>query len=877
VKAIVGHENMDFDCLGSMVAASKLHPDAEIFLQPTAEGSVLEYLNLYREHFDFRRLKNFQSDEVETLILVETGSRERLGPYAGAVDGAREIILYDHHGAPDADFSISQSHIGDSGALITLMIQKLQDRNLTPTDVEATLYLLALHQETGSLQFGSTDANDYATGQYLMENGANLDLVQEYTHRPLTAEQIDLLNDLLDHSQNFMINEIPVTFARAERDQYIPEIALLAHKLQDAENANFLAVIVGLEERVQIVLRTRYDHLDAGSIARKLGGNGHPRAASVAIKNESIDQAEDRLIQCLNEELFARLTARDLMSSPVHSVRPDLSVQDAHELMLRLGHHGLPITNEDDDLIGIITRTDVDKAINHDLTHAPVKGFMSPEVVTVEPEAGLDRLHTMLTNEQIGRLPVVEDGRLVGIVTRTDLIRTLHDREGGFQSSKNKPKTAQSVPATNVTSDLENSFDEEWMNRIREWGRVAEGLDDTLYLVGGCVRDVLLGRPLKDVDFLLEEDAIAFVQAISEQGNYDVSTHDEFRTAVLTLPNGRTIDFATARSEYYSHPSALPDVEVKYASIVQDLRRRDFTINAMAIRLTPEDFGELVDLYGGYRDLRNGVIRILYAMSFVDDPTRLFRALRFSERLGFDLEQRTYSQFEKAVEEADFDEVSGERLRAELERIFREENTCSILRALAEHQILTQIHSDIQLEDDLEEWISETGSWLDNYPVKNSDVIYYCFLFASLSKQAVEAVIDRLNFARREATILRMNSEFYRHRSTFEEAESPSDIYRACEALDSHELLIARAVMEDSTVTEAVRRYLEELVDSEPIVDGECLKNWGVEPGPRMGEVLEELFDYQLDNGISSREPLKRYFNDTLRSKYGLENNSVKG
>lgn len=871
MDAIVGHENMDFDCLASMVAASRLHPEAEIFLQPTSEGPVRDYLNLYREHFDFRRFKDFDPASLETLIVVEANNRDRLGPYAEGLDVADRVVLYDHHEPDEESFVVDESHLDESGALVTSMVEYLRDRNECFDEEEATLYLLALHQETGSFQFGSTTSRDYGMGQYLMEEGANLDVVQKYTHRPLSAVQINLFNDLLEKSRGFLINEVPVTLAVARRDEYIPEIALLTHKLQDTENADFIAVVVGLEDRVQLVLRNRHDHLDVGAIARRLGGGGHPRAASASFKERTIEQVEEELLKVLNQTLSARRTARDIMSTPVHSIRPEKTVHEASDLMIRLGYHGLPITDEDENLSGIVTRTDIDKAMNHDLGHAPVKGIMSPDVVTVEPEAGLERLRNILTNEQIGRLPVVEEGRLVGIVTRTDLIKALHREEDVHEFETDDVTSSSFRHAPDVTGQLEDAVTDDWLERFRRWGRHASEIGDTLYLVGGCVRDVLIGGDVQDVDFLLEDNAIEFARSLFEDSRAELAAHEKFQTVVVTLPNGEKVDFATARSEYYTHPSALPEVDVEHASVVQDLRRRDFTINAMAINLTAESFGTLIDLYGGYRDLRNGIIRILYAMSFVDDPTRIFRAVRFARRLDFDLEERTRQQLESAVDEAVFDDVSGERLRYELELIFREDDTYPILSELESLDVLAHIHESLELSSRLRSWLEEAHELIDCHEPADPELVYYCLLFESLDKEGARDVGERLNFPRDYRNVLTTNARFETVRNQLKTARKPSEIFRICEKVERYELLLARRVMDGGNIAQKIEDFLTKWSEVDPLVDGDRLADWGMEPGPKMGELLRDMFDYQLDHEVESARTLREQFRDRLPSPDGTE------
>ncbi|MFB6345487.1 MAG: bifunctional oligoribonuclease/PAP phosphatase NrnA, partial [bacterium] len=271
MKIIVGHQNLDFDCVSSMVAVQKLHTDATIFLQATAEGNVLEYLNLYRHHFSFERESQFNPDDVDTVIVVDTNSRSRLGKYSEAIDQAEKVILYDHHPPEHGDIDADEVHVDSVGALITMMVEKLQKQNIKLSSVEATLFMLGLHQETGGLQFGTTGIRDYQAGTFLMEAGADLDVVQNFIYQQLTDEQMSLFNDLLSNARSLSINNVPVTISMAERDEYISEVALLAHKLRDTENANLLCLLVRLGERIQLVIRNRYSNIDAGELACQFG------------------------------------------------------------------------------------------------------------------------------------------------------------------------------------------------------------------------------------------------------------------------------------------------------------------------------------------------------------------------------------------------------------------------------------------------------------------------------------------------------------------------------------------------------------------------------------------------------------------------------
>lgn len=864
---VVGHQNMDFDSVSSMVAVNRLYPGAGLLLQPTVEGTVREFLNLYRGQFGFRRFQGSPPEPPETLIVVDTNNRNRLGPFESWVDRVEHVILYDHHPAADASFTPDESYVDtEVGALITSMVLRMREQHLEPTELEATLFMLGLHQETGSLQFGTTTDRDYEVGSYLMRHEADLDVVQQFYQSYLDEDQRSLFVDLLEGLQDREINGYRISFATAQVGQYVPEIALISHKLRDAENLNVLISLVKMGDRVQGVFRSRVDGVDVGEMARAFGGGGHPRAASATLKDYDLEEARQAIEQWMLNNLRTGIQARDLMSSPVHTVRPDLPVKEAQRVMLRLGHGGLPVTEETGELVGVITRSDVDQAVQHELTHAPVKGFMNPDVITAKPNDNLMDLKNTIIRNQVGRLPVVKDDHLLGIVTRSDIITALHDRElveGGRPGFREVP--VRSEPrSSNVSDQLRNYFQQHWLERLREWGRIVDEWDDSIYLVGGCVRDLIMDRSVQDLDFVVEGDGLRFARYLDEKENAEVSIHETFRTAVVQLSNGQAVDIATARSEYYSQPAALPEVDVEQTSMRQDLRRRDFTINAMAVDLSPDQFGDLLDPFGGEEDLQQGLIRVLHGVSFRDDPTRILRAFEFAGRFNFDLEEATEHYLNQSLTPRTFDPVSGDRIREQFDRILKRRERVTILERLESAGVMEALHENLSVPDGFSDASSTAQELVQKYQPKRPVMVYYCLLFKELSEPTREFLARRWNFSRERRDILDGFMGLMQSIDRLREASDNSAIYRLLEPYDHWEPLLAVFSLSEDEIRRKIQLFLDDLVRETPLVDGEDLKRWGIDPGPQLGDLLMELFDYQLDHSTSDRDELIDY----LRQNY---------
>ena len=411
--------------------------------------------------------------------------------------------------------------------------------------------------------------------------------------------------------------------AALEWPTHVDGISNLAHKIVDLTDCRALVVLVEMEERVFAVVRSRTPELDAAELARALGGGGHAQAAS-AILRGSLAEARAALDEGLRATA-AQITAREIMSKPVRSVGPDETVAHAMVTCQRYGQSGILVL-EDGRLVGSVAREDLDKAVGHGLSHAPVKGIMSSRVARCDRTRRSPRCSALVEVRGAGR-GASRATSVVGVVTRSDVLAALgaraRARGGGARAGSARPSS---------------SGWRSWRppsRRSRRSARRYEGV----YLVGGTVRDILLGEQSFDVDIAVEGDAIELAKALAEALDGRVRPHEKFGTAVVLYGDGGRIDVVTTRTEFYDAPAALPTVE--HATIREDLFRRDFTINAMAVSLKGDDLGRLVDPFGGRADLDAGVIRVLHNLSFIDDPTRIFRAIRYENRYGFRMDEHT--------------------------------------------------------------------------------------------------------------------------------------------------------------------------------------------------------------------------------------------
>ncbi|MBI5231719.1 MAG: CBS domain-containing protein, partial [Coriobacteriales bacterium] len=586
----------------------------------------------------------------------------------------------------------------------------------------------------------------------------------------------------------------------------------------------------------------------------RIGGGGHPQAASAGYRDLKIAEALARVREALEAEVRPPLRASDIMSAPVRTTSPETTMRAAGEIMAKWGHGGLPVL-EGDKLVGIVTRKDVDKAVRHGLDHAPVTGFMTRDVITARVGDTLMSLEHLLAARGIGRVPVMDDGQVVGIVTRKDLLQAEH---GDAYLDRRMPQVH-----SDATERFLASFGELLPGDVREAvtriGSLAESRGVRAHLVGGIVRDLLLGRQNLDVDVVIEGDAIEFAEEVGAQVGARVRPHRRFGTAVIVMSKDFHIDVTSARSEYYTRPGALPTVE--RSSLRQDLFRRDFTINAMAACVNPECLGRIADPFGGLRDLESGVVRVLHALSFVEDPTRLLRAARFEVRYGFHMSETTEEIARRAVEMRLLEEVSGARIREELLDIYAEKNPTAVLERLDALDALEGlVPSGVQPADALAHVASGESSWreLTETLPRAADRIGTLLVATSAgaTRESAERWVNHVRLGREYARPIvgfATRGRKAQRRLSDERPIRERTLYRLLQAVDPEVLVVLWAIG-NGLVRERIEHYLRDLARIKPAVSGADLLELGYAPSERFSDILARALDARIDGRAVGRE-----------------------
>ncbi len=857
---IISHTNADFDSLASMVAANKLYPGAQMVFPGSQEKKLRDFMESFQP-IEIKRIKDIDLSKVTRLIIVDTKTPSRIGPFAKLLSQKGvKIHIYDHHPFNEGDIRGEVEKIENVGATATIFTEILKTRKIPLTPMEATIIALGIYEETGCLLFPSTTERDLLSISYLLKRGANLNIVSSFLKMGLSMEELDLLNELVQSSKEMVIEGIKIKVAKASRESYLGDAAYLAHRLMDMEDIDAVVVLLNMEGKISMIARSRVPELDVSKIMKEFGGGGHPTAASATIKAASLEFLEERLTKLLRNNIKPFKIASDIMTRPVISIQWDATIKEAEAMMTRYGVNVLPVMKEEK-YAALISREIVEKALFHGFAKSRSIDFATTDATTVGPNAPIREVETLMIEQNQRFMPIVDNGRIIGAITRTDILRTLYEeflRRRKIEKTviKEKPSVGRSL-----SSLLRDRLPSEIYNLLKLSGEVADELGFNAYLVGGLVRDLLRNEENLDIDIVIEGDGISFTKALGERLNARVRTHQRFGTAQV-ITDKIKLDVATARTEYYESPAALPKVEI--SSVKKDLYRRDFTINTLAVKLNPKDFGLLIDFFGGQRDLREKTVRVLHNLSFIEDPTRAFRAIRFSERFGFKIGKHTENLIKSAIKMNLFERLSGSRLYEELLLLFNETNPISTLKRLSDLGLLKVIYPALRFNNELEtrlKSMQETLSWFNLLFLEektDKGILYLMVLLSELTDEEAKIALERLSPPKIKNIIVReiSNAKGVLKRLPLDD---PVEIYSLLSKLKLETILLSMALSKDRQKQKVMSQYLIELRKVKTILKGEDLKKMGVKPGPIYSKILKELLEEKLRGHLKSREDEERF------------------
>ncbi len=876
---ILTHEQTDLDGLASMLGAHLLLPDAIALLPRQINRNGKAFLRRYADELPFSDYQALPHEAIQSIFLVDTQSLVTLR----GMSEQTKVTVLDHHPRKTQSNADWQVELHLTGACTTLLVEKLREANKTLTPIEATLMLLGIYEDTGSLTYSCTTARDARAVAFLLDQGADLNIASIYLNPPLSNAQQQLYDRLLKDLVQLDIEGYSVLVSKAVATDLNDEISTVAHKLREFLTPDGLVLLVSTRQGIRMVARSTTDNVDMARLATHFGGGGHKRASSALIREDghmsirdidaSLKQVTQRVIDFIPKIVTPSIKVSQMMSKDPLTLNPETSAADAAELMSRYGFEGYPVV-ENKQLLGLLTRRNVDRALAHRLNKT-ARDLMIAGSVSVYPDDPISLLKERMFSSGWGQVPVLdpETNEIIGIVTRTDLISTLnHDDELPTQDEIIR-MLSEALPPTRRTL-LQVIADQ------------AHGKEVQAFIVGGFVRDLLLRLPSQDFDIVVEGDAMAFAGHLARQYGGRVVAHKRFGTAKWILDPEKLkaeleasqhkavsgadlpehLDLITARTEFYDKPAALPVVE--RSSIKMDLHRRDFTINTLALRLDGSHFGQIFDFWGGYSDLRQQKIRVLHALSFVDDATRMLRAVRFAARFSFEIEPQTLSLIEASLPL--INEISGSRLTHEFELILNESKAPEMIRQLGSLGILGAIHPTLPWDGKtlsrLAGGLAKLSSLFANVTPEERQAIGWCLWLQDMAPEDLSALNQRLHLPGKLLGWIEQTRELSQLLPTLP-GELPSQITQKLGGFQKTPIRAVYAVCEQAELRQILDVYQEKYRHVRPFTTGAELRQLGLQPSPRFEVILTALKQAWLDGQVQSEAEEKTLLKELLKQE----------
>lgn len=429
MRIITTHRNADFDALASVMAVKILFPDAVPVLPKQVNPNVKAFLSIHKDVFSTYTQEEVDLDLVNLLVVVDTNQWERLEgmePLRARKD--LEIQLWDHH--PIRGNIVTPWMTNDViGATITLLLRRIKQERINLSPIQTTLFLLGIYEDTGNLTFSSTTAEDAYAAAYLLERKADLTVATSFLRPAYGEKQKEILFSMLQDAERLRVKGHTISVSHIDIDGHVESLAVVMRMYREILNVDAAVGVFSNKQRntCMVIGRSHSDEIDIGLVMRGLGGGGHPGAGSAMVKKCHPDTVREKILTLIQGNKPASVQISDIMSFPVVTAQPGDSMEDVAFLLRKKGCTGVPVL-ENDELVGIISRRDFQKIKKTTQLKSPVKAYMSRKIITIAPGMSPTQAANLMVKYDVGRLPVVEDNRVIGIVTRSDTMLYFYDQ-----------------------------------------------------------------------------------------------------------------------------------------------------------------------------------------------------------------------------------------------------------------------------------------------------------------------------------------------------------------------------------------------------------------------------------------------------------------
>ncbi len=746
--------------------------------------------------------------------------------------------------------------------------------NLQLSEDDSALLLMGVTEKTWAGLSAKATRRDLDALEALRRVPLPPKLVANQVILGLREGQRGLLNDLFTQAEDLEAASWPLTMSIVKTLGNVQDLVPVMDALWSRLDPVFLVAGVGFGTRTTVFARSRIEAIDLESVFGGFEPASEFRWVIFQISDGDPEHVKGSLLATLGSRLRPDATAGEIMNANPKCITMEETVGEALEMMLRFNLPAL-VVRKGDSFAGVVTRRDLDKAVQMDVRDSPVGPFVPLNHPSVPPDTPARVVRSLMVRHNTTKIPVTDRGKVVGIITGRDLLRVLPDVLPHPRKFLPLTRSPDLPGPDKIGALLRRIAPLKVFHVLRKIGQKADELGVKAYAVGGFVRDLFLERPNLDVDIVVQGDAISFAGSLGGEDQKGGMRHFErFRTARLTL-EGMKIDFSSARMEHYSEVGALPEVE--FSGLSNDLFRRDFSINSLGLDLSGSGFLRLMDFFGGYHDLERKRIRILHPFSFLEDPTRLFRAVRFASRFHFQFTEDTRRAFDIAVERRAPAKLSLKRIGAEVERCFHEEQNSAVMVRLFESSLLSFLHKGLVDSSVLPHRFRLIPGIVRRFrmlPVAiDSDAVHWIGLLGSIDPVEAGRILQELGApASRRKAVVESVSALTAVPSALARLAADDDpgLYDLLNPLPPEAMVALVAFTLDKRGARRVIDYLTRLRPVRCETTGRDLIALGIQAGPAMGAVFRELLRARLRGEVRSGkeelEHVKRVFPDLCLS-----------
>ena len=857
MQVIFISEGADLDALSTAFGITLINPEAKILLPDAVSSSFRLAVKRFENKLKGKMIKINDLKKINVLYLADTNNyKAALKKLSDFIDENTKVIIYDHHPVRSKLPKNIEKHIKKTGSASTIVVYQLKRNKIQLSSDDATILILGIYEDTGNFTYNTTTEKDLRAAAYLIEKGADLETVKNIIEERIDQQQISIIHQLVENLQYFFLKNKKIIFSFAYSDRYIPDISGFLHMIKPLQEADAFFVMINEKGKTSIIARSKRKEIDVGKIMSYLGGGGHFAAASATVKGLTVQEIKNYIESVLLSEAYKEKTISEFMSREIITVNKDTQIQEIKEELDKAPV--VFVVDKKGKFLGIALSRVLKESLRHGIKDVKIENFIIDSIITFEPSTRLSEAEKTITTSSQEYFPVLENGKPVGVINRTYIIKILHGQV--FDSEKDifisreriKPKFL------NFEKNLRKYLPDHIITHLEEIGKLSKKLGYSTYLVGGIVRDIVMSKKSLDIDLIVEGDAVKLSKEYAKLKKIPVHTFEEFMTAQLTLETGEKIDLATARKETYTHPGAYPKVEK--ATIKEDLYRRDFTINTLAIEITEGKFGILIDFFNGLKDIKDRMIRILHQLSFIEDPIRILRALRFAGRLGFKLGKPTEKLLKLAVDEDMLSVAPAGRINIELNYSLNEEKVIDILMLMNRYRVLHSLFPDFYMDEKREEILNRLRDTIISFEmffgIKIDRVSNYLLaLMYHLPFDISYKILQKYHFSKS----VKFFEEYLDARDLFQKIpRKDSQLYKKIKFIKK-DILVYICASSDIELSERIIRILKKEEEKDLLLSGKDLKEMGIPPSPVYKKILDDVFKKYLDGEIKTKKEAVEY------------------